>query len=582
MTSGSWRRSLVSGDPLTPVHATQLGLVWRLAQRVVAYRAGVAEADFQDTDPWAQSSTSATRPTTTSSGVKDRVLKMANLIDQTDDSELLPPNEGDINRWTQNYVNVMGALPPESEEPTPNQLAALSKKLSDGRSPYVDFGVWASSTMTSGSWRRSLVSGDPLTPVHATQLGLVWRLAQRVVAYRAGVAEADFQDTDPWAQSSTSATRPTTTSSGVKDRVLKMANLIDQTDDSELLPPNEGDINRWTQNYVNVMGALPPESEEPTPNQLAALSKKLSDGRSPYVDFGVWGPYERKLSRTHKCRTYIPIGDGSFLQRDLPGPATYESWLQHWRVFKAACLMCEVAPLAALEAYGRFIEKLATQWPLCWGLIYAADDSAGAERFDRLRRHLVVEATLGRQVPRDWDRNKPWGCIMVEITKDEAFWSEKVHVPAAAWVAAGARGTPTVATEAAVRAKVPALRESYEMGAPPEPHPEARRSTSNRDKRLAKRRKLQSNLEELRQRRQEDARNSSSASSNFPKKGAGKGKSKDQSGAPLCFSWASGTGPCGKLPPGAECACPVKRVHKCRKCLSPSHRDADCTAAGGG
>jgi hypothetical protein len=47
----------------------------------------------------------------------------------------------------------------------------------------------------------------------------------------------------------------------------------------------------------------------------------------------------------------------------------------------------------------------------------------------------------------------------------------------------------------------------------------------------------------------------------------------------LCFSWASGSGVCGDLPPGADCKGPVKRAHKCRKCLSPAHKDADCPKA---
>ena len=64
-------------------------------------------------------------------------------------------------------------------------------------------------------------------------------------------------------------------------------------------------------------------------------------------------------------------------------------------------------------------------------------------------------------------------------------------------------------------------------------------------------------------------------------KGSGKGKtkSKDQAGSPLCFSWASGSGVCAKIAPGGECLGTVKRVHKCRLCLSPSHQDAACPQA---
>ena len=54
--------------------------------------------------------------------------------------------------------------------------------------------------------------------------------------------------------------------------------------------------------------------------------------------------------------------------------------LAAWRVFKTACLVLNVALLAALEVYGRHIKKLVTQWPSARGLVYQADDAARAER----------------------------------------------------------------------------------------------------------------------------------------------------------------------------------------------------------
>ena len=61
----------------------------------------------------------------------------------------------------------------------------------------------------------------------------------------------------------------------------------------------------------------------------------------------------------------------------------------------------------------------------------------------------------------------------------------------------------------------------------------------------------------------------------------GKGKSKDQTGAQLCYSFANGTGVCGNVSPGAECLQKVKRAHKCQLCLSPGHRNADCPSKKG-
>eukprot|EP00438_Fugacium_kawagutii_P003145 Skav224992 [mRNA] locus=scaffold373:32709:39847:- [translate_table: standard] len=123
---------LPDGSKILPVTATQIGLVWRLSKRVMAFQGGINENDFEDVDPWEDPSSSSGNQATVnagSSGVKDKILKMSNLIDQGDDSELLPPSSGEISKWLQQYLAVMGAMPEESEEPSPNQLAGLAKRV---------------------------------------------------------------------------------------------------------------------------------------------------------------------------------------------------------------------------------------------------------------------------------------------------------------------------------------------------------------------------------------------------------------------------------------------------------------------
>ena len=62
--------------------------------------------------------------------VKERVLKMSSLIDQHDESELLPPVAAEVDRWFQNYIMVMGSQPDETEEPTPAPAcSSLQKSL---------------------------------------------------------------------------------------------------------------------------------------------------------------------------------------------------------------------------------------------------------------------------------------------------------------------------------------------------------------------------------------------------------------------------------------------------------------------
>lgn len=206
--------------------------------------------------------------------------------------------------------------------------------------------------------------------------------------------------------------------------------------------------------------------------------------------------------------------------------------------------------------YAKQIEKLTTQWPRCWGLIYLADDAARAKRFEKARRKLTIEAAQGRQVPREWDPLRPWSCIFVQVSLDMQFWSERVHHPAAAWTAAGGRGAPTVASEAAVLEVIQGG--SKALSHESEGHlggSESRRTQSNRDRRAARKRKMAADREELPRHRSTAA--SQSSKGGPTQKGKGKGKSKDQAGSELCFSWASGKGHCAEVAPGGECKGPV-------------------------
>ena len=438
---------------------------------------------------------------------------------------------------------------------------------------------------------QAVTNNGALTPMEATSIGLVWRMARRILAATSGTNEAEFIDIDPWQETNgdnnprvpalgTDATSGAPSGGGVKERVLKMASLIDVSDESELLPPKASMIDAWHQNYLVLMGSPPDDTEEPTASQLAALHKKIYiENRAPYTDFSVWTPFERRMSRVQKCRVYTPLGNGSYLQQDLPGPGSFSAWKTNWAVFRTAALMLNICSIASLEAYYRQIERLSTQWPSAWGLIYTADDTARAEKLDKIRRRITLEANRGRQVPLDWDEARPWSCVFHQLASDVTYWTERVHHPAAAWVAAGARGAPSVATEAAVLNMIPGGNKAltHEKEIHQDTSSASKQTMTNRERRQNKKRKLQADKDELMRYRSSTASTSQGGKGSSSTKGKGKGKSKDQSGQEICFSWASGKGPCSDVPPGGECKCPVKRIHKCRFCLSPTHRDEQCS-----
>ena len=420
----------------------------------------------------------------------------------------------------------------------------------------------------------TMPDGGAFVPIHASQVGLVWRVARKHVFLANGGLEADFQDIEPWdfirnpGQAAAPASPPK--ASSVKENVLKMASLVDQTDESELLPASMDKVQEWTQRYITLMGAPPEEEEEATDAQLAALHKRtVLLGHPPYVDFSVWTPFGRRSLRSQKFRTYVPLGDGSYIIKELPGPQNLTQWMACWRVFKVAALALGIVSLAALQQYEKAIEKLTLQWPLAWGLIVLADDKGRAERLEKIRRNVMIDQQAGRVLPLDWDEQNPWSACFKMLAKDEQYWSEQVRHPAAAWTAAGSHGVPVAPAEAIAATHV--VGGSDVLQAPKEERDERRRQ-ANRDKRSARKKRQWEDREELRKLK---SQRSDSDKGKGKGQNQGKGKSKDKTGAEICFSWAQAKGTCADVPVGGECRGKVRRAHKCQLCLSPGHNNSN-------
>ena len=65
----------------------------------------------------------------------------------------------------------------------------------------------------------------------------------------------------------------------------------------------------WSQRYLQLMGDMPNEDEEPTDAQMAALDKRVNQmGQAPYVDMGVWLPFGRRALKNQKLRSFFPVG----------------------------------------------------------------------------------------------------------------------------------------------------------------------------------------------------------------------------------------------------------------------------------
>ena len=226
-----------------------------------------------------------------------------------------------------------------------------------------------SSVVVQGCVQGTLQSGDRLSAMQAAHVGLVWRTCRKLVHLWAGLPEGEFSDVDPWAsdvdgkvKEQNVAAVATQSATAVKERILKMSNVVDQADDSELLLASRSELDRWTNAYVAVMGAPPMEEEEPNEAQLSAMNRRVySLGQPPYADFGVWLPFARRTQKAQKFRAYLPVGDGTFVVREMPGPQNMLQWLSSWKVYKVALIMLDIASLASLQLYEKTIERLVLQ-----------------------------------------------------------------------------------------------------------------------------------------------------------------------------------------------------------------------------
>ena len=282
----------------------------------------------------------------------------------------------------------------------------------------------------------------PLKPLECSQVGLMWRVAQRVAFTLNGGAWGDYLGTDPMVEpvavAPVQAPAPAAANTGVVtgQTKVKVALIMDQADDTELSPVDVSTVQGWFQRYVTLVGMHPEEEEEPTAHQLMALNHRCRTAKAaPYVDMAVWVPFGRKASRANRFRTWIPTADGTYISKEVAGPENFLQWLSSWRVFSVACIMLNLTTQAALHCYERTIEKLVRTWPSAWHLIVQGDDKCRAEHLERVRRRMAALPSP----PMGWDPAEPWSLVLQAVAGDDKFWDDQVRHPAAAWVAAGAR-----------------------------------------------------------------------------------------------------------------------------------------------
>ena len=102
--------------------------------------------------------------------------------------------------------------------------------------------------------------------------------------------------------------------------------------------------------YKTRHGDYPVDDADTTADQIAGVQQLVAQDYNPYVDFGIFGPFSRRMLRKLTFVAYTLGFNGEYTKKELPGPPDFDTWWKCWRVFKTVFLLLRVVSAERLEA----------------------------------------------------------------------------------------------------------------------------------------------------------------------------------------------------------------------------------------
>jgi uncharacterized membrane protein YgcG len=219
----------------------------------------------------------------------------------------------------------------------------------------------------------------------------------------------------------------------VASKTIKLSSFISADIDGTAQLMSSEEISSAEAVYKTRLGILPQEAAMPSEEQLSALKFILTNDMTPYVDFALWGPFNRRFIRRKTAMvSFTPdVSDGTWKpSHKLTGPGSFDAWLSNWNVFRTAMVMLEGAEPERLDQYAGFIRELHEKHTSkCWWLIYQADTRLRSERLGRIVRKASVDDAAPIDTKNRWS-NAFTKAIDMEAAGIAEFWNNEVHRPA--------------------------------------------------------------------------------------------------------------------------------------------------------
>ena len=389
----------------------------------------------------------------------------------------------------------------------------------------------------------------PLNPTEKARFRAAWRGARALVGLDRPSAPAGSPSGVPAPGGGSGS------AAAAVARKVKLSSLVDATAEAELVPLDSRVLRDMFAAYESTRGEPPAVDVEPSPDQLAAVHQLIESGAAPYVDFSLFGPHGRRLSRklTFVEHSYLP-SSGTWKRLELAGPPDYEAWLRSWSVLECTLLLLRQVKAERLRMYSDVIRKFHLRYgPAIWPILYQADVRMRSEEFERIRR--FAEIALTRSDPADflysrYDPKLPWDGVFAIAVRSKEFWDEEVEKKAMLYLTR-------------VKPQGALLSDGTAQDFPPGPpaHPGGREAAPGGGKK----------------RKGGTARGPGRGGAPQPPAPAAKAPKRSKAGGgsaaqEICINWNSG---------GCADPCSHGRRHVCSEC-GGGHRRAACPALGKG